>query len=36
MVSEKWPKPFLSGFKLQAVEWLSLAQYGSGSAYEWF
>jgi len=36
MVSEKWLEPFLSGFEPRAVEWLGLAQYGSGLAHEWF
>jgi len=36
MVSEKWLEPFLSGFESRAVEWLGLAQYGSGSAHERF
>jgi len=36
MVSEKWLEPFLSGFEPRAIEWLGLAQYGSGSAHKWF
>jgi hypothetical protein len=36
MASQKQLEPFLSSFKSQAIEWLGLAQYGSGSAHKWF
>jgi hypothetical protein len=36
MASQKQLELFLSGFKSQAIKWLSLAQYGSGLAPKQF
>jgi hypothetical protein len=36
MASQKWLEPFLSSFESRAIEWLGLAQYGSGLAPKQF